>query len=235
MPELVSVIIPAFNAAAYLAEAVTSVRAQGIQPIEIFIVDDGSTDATAQVAQRFPNMHYLHQENRGPAAARNAGITAAQGTFLAFLDADDLWAPGKLAAQLQVLHDHPDIHLVAGRVEEFTADILPPGSGTNPIAARDHGQRAYTVGALLLRRADFLKVGLFDPQLRFGEFMDWLSRAKALGLREHVLDQVVLHRRLHCTNTTRLARDHQRHYLTAIRRHLERQRSPQTDSPGGSP
>jgi glycosyltransferase involved in cell wall biosynthesis len=230
MPELLSVIIPAFNAAAYVADAVASVQAQGYAPLEMIIVDDGSTDATAQVAQQLPGVRYLHQDNRGPAAARNAGIAAAQGPLLAFLDADDRWAPGKLTAQLEVLHNHPEVHLVAGRVEEFTSDLSPTDRPSTP---RDHGHRAYTVGALLLRRADFLKVGYFDPDLRFGEFMDWLSRAKALGLREHILDQVVLQRRLHATNTTRWAQDHQRHYLAAIRRHLARQRA--TPNPPGGP
>jgi glycosyltransferase involved in cell wall biosynthesis len=232
MPELISVIIPAFNAAAYLAQAIASVRAQNYQPLEIIVVDDGSTDTTPQVAPSLPGVRYLRQNNNGPAAARNAGIQVVQGSLLAFLDADDLWAEGKLVAQLRVLQDHPEIHLVAGRVEEFTSDIVALDTAGTP---RDYGQRAYTVGALLLRRADFLKVGTFDPALRFGEFMDWLSRAKALGLREHVLDQVVLHRRIHTTNTTRLAQDHQRHYMAAIRRHLERQRAAPADAGGGMP
>jgi glycosyltransferase involved in cell wall biosynthesis len=224
MPDLVSVILPAFNAAAFLAQAVESVRTQDYQPLEIIIVDDGSTDTTAEIARSLPDVRYIHQKNSGPAAARNIGIRAAQGTFLAFLDADDLWAAGKLAAQLHILQQSPEIHLVAGRVEEFFSDHATPGFGGDGNAPRDLGQRAYTVGALLLRRGDFLKVGEFDPGLRFGEFMDWLSRAKALGLREQVLDQVVLYRRIHATNTTRLAHDYQRHYLTTVRRHLERQR-----------
>jgi glycosyltransferase involved in cell wall biosynthesis len=232
MPDLVSVIIPAYNAAAYLAQAVASARNQDYAPLEIIVVDDGSTDTTPQVAQSLPDIHYLHQANAGPAAARNAGIQTAHGEILAFLDADDRWAQGKLTAQLQVLRDHPDIHLVAGRVEEFTSDLH--ATSQQP-ASRDHGQRAYTVGALLVRRLDFLKVGEFDRRLRFGEFMDWLSRAKALGFREHVLDQVVLYRRLHATNTTRLAQDHQTHYLTTIRRHLERQRTTPAEAGGGMP
>lgn len=222
MPELVSVIIPAFNAAAYLAKAIASVNAQEYAPLEIIVVDDGSTDTTPQIAPTLPNVRLLRQPHAGPAAARNTGIQAAQGTLLAFLDADDLWAKDKLATQLQVFHDHPEIHLVAGHVEEFSSDLTPEA---HPTAPRNHANRAYTVGALLLRREDFLQVGGFDPELRFGEFMDWLSRAKALGLCEKVLDQVVLYRRIHACNTTRLAQDHQRHYLATIRRHLERQRA----------
>jgi glycosyltransferase involved in cell wall biosynthesis len=233
LSELVSVIIPAFNAAAYLAQAVESVRATSQELLEIIVVDDGSTDITAHVAQSLLEARYVRQENAGPAAARNTGIRASQGAILAFLDADDLWAQGKLAAQLRVMREFPEIHLVAGRVEEFSSDTTAIGTGGNSPPPRDYGKRAYTVGALLVRREDFLKVGWFDPALRFGEFLDWLSRAKSLGLQEHVLDQVVLYRRIHAHNTTRLAQDHQRHYLAAIRRHSERQR-PARSNLGGA-
>ena len=231
MSERVSAIIPAFNAADYLAWATESVRSQSDTILEIIVVDDGSTDTTAQVAQSMPDVRYIRQENAGPAAARNTGIRAAQGEFFSFLDADDLWAKGKLAAQLEVFQNYPEIDLVAGQVEEF--ETVAPCSGTHP--TRTHGQRAYTVGALLIRRSGFFKVGWFDESLRSGEFIDWLSRAKAAGLREHVLDQVVLYRRLHAHNTTRLAEDHQRHYLATIRRHLERKRSAPDKRVGGTP
>jgi len=228
--DLISVIIPAFNAAEYLTQAIASVRAQRGIPLEILVIDDGSTDATPYVAQQVAGIRYLRQDNSGPAAARNKGIAASQGSLLAFLDADDLWVAGKLTAQLSALETHPDVHLVAGHVAEFMTDA---GAATEKAPHRSHyGQRAYTVGTLLIRRTDFRKVGWFEPQLRFGEFMEWLSRAKGQGLRELVLDQVVLHRRIHAANTTRLAKDHQRHYLAAIRKHLERQRGTSSDAAG---
>lgn len=184
-------------------------------------MDDGSTDGTTDIVRSLQGIRFFQQSNSGPAAARNVGIREAQGDILGFLDADDLWAAGKLAAQLDVLRRRPDVHLVAGRVDEFSSDE-PSHFG---VASRDYGERAYTIGALLMRREDFLKVGEFNPVLRFGEFMDWLSRARTLVLRELVLDQVVLHRRHHAHNTTRLACDHQRHYLETVRRHLERRRT----------
>ncbi len=223
MIEPVSVIIPAFNAKRYLSQAIESVHRQDHEPLEIIVVDDGSTDGTLDLAERLPGVRCVHQANAGAAAARNAGLAEARGDFLAFLDADDLWADGKLATQLAVLREDPTVNLVAGRVEEFYAEE------TRQIAQRNQhqwGDRAYTVGALLLRRPDFWKVGLFKPSLRcFGEFMDWRSRALALGLRELVLDQVVLRRRIHDQNTTRHARDHKSHYLATIRAHLQRQRT----------
>jgi glycosyltransferase involved in cell wall biosynthesis len=222
MVEHVSVVIPAYNAKLYLTKAVESVKRQQCEPIEIIIIDDGSTDGTLELAGSLQGVRCVRQTNLGAAAARNAGVIEAKGDFLAFLDADDLWADGKLAAQLAVLREDPTIQLVAGRVEEFYAD------NTQPISQRDGqhwGDRAYTIGAMLLRRSDFWKVGLFDPGLRFGEFMDWRSRALALGLRELVLDQVVLRRRIHDQNTTRLAQDHKSHYLATIRAHLRRKQA----------
>jgi glycosyltransferase involved in cell wall biosynthesis len=236
MVEQVSVIIPAYNAERYLTVAVESVKRQRHEPIEIIVVDDGSTDGTLELAEKLPGVRCVRQNNLGAAAARNAGVIEVKGEFLAFLDADDLWADGKLAAQLAALRDDPTIHLVAGRVEEFYDE------DAQHIAQRggQHwGDRAYTIGALLLRRSDFWKVGLFDPGLRFGEFMDWRSRALALGLHELVLDQVVLRRRIHNQNTTRLAQDHKSHYLAAIRAHLRRKQalseSASPDKSGGSP
>jgi glycosyltransferase involved in cell wall biosynthesis len=226
----ITVIIPAFNAECHLAQAVESVCLQQYEALDIIVVDDGSTDGTAALADQLPCVRCIRQDHGGPAAARNRGITQAKGELLTFLDADDLWAEGKLAAQLSLLESDPAVALVAGRVEEFYTADAPQDQHRN---LRHSGARAYTMGALLTRRDTFLKVGLLNPQLRFGEFMDWRSRALALGLREHVLDQVVLRRRIHATNTTRLAQDHKSHYLATIRAHLQRQRA--APKPEGAP
>jgi glycosyltransferase involved in cell wall biosynthesis len=227
----VSVIIPAFNAARYLAEAVESVQRQHYGDLDILVVDDGSTDGTAAVAARLPGVRCVRQQQSGPAAARNSGIREATGEFLGFLDADDLWAEGKLAAQMAALEEDASLDLVAGRVEEFYDAQTPPDRRR---VRRQSGDRAYTMGALLAPREAFEKVGLLDPTLRFGEFMDWRSRALALGLREYVLERVVLRRRLHAANTTRVAQDYQRHYLATIRAHLQRQRAG-GEQPGETP
>jgi len=100
----VSVIIPAYNGAAFLPEAIDSVLAQDYEPLEILVVDDGSTDDTHDVLRPYaPRIRYFYQENRGPSAARNLGIERARGDLIAFLDADDRWLPGKLAAQVAAL------------------------------------------------------------------------------------------------------------------------------------
>ena len=97
---LVSVIIPVYNGQAYLRPTLKSVFAQDYRPLEVIAVDDGSIDRSAEIIRSFPEVVYLYQDNRGHAAARNAGISAANGEFLAFLDADDLWPPDKLNLHL---------------------------------------------------------------------------------------------------------------------------------------
>jgi GT2 family glycosyltransferase len=106
---LVSVIIAAYNAEQYLAEALDSVAAQTFQNFEVIVVDDGSTDRTADIVAGYSQVHCLHQPNRGQPAARNAGIRAARGKYIAFLDADDLWLPSKLEKQVNFLMSHADV------------------------------------------------------------------------------------------------------------------------------
>src|SRR2546422_627426 len=110
---LVSVVIPVYNGEQYLADAIQSVLDQTYPNFEAIVVDDGSTDGSAAVAKRVGEaIRYVHQANGGVSKARNTGIAAARGTYLAFLDQDDLWLPDKLAAQVAYLDSHPEIGAV---------------------------------------------------------------------------------------------------------------------------
>jgi len=217
--ELVSVVIPAYNAVRFLPAAIRSVRAQAHPHIEIIVVDDGSTDGTGDVARSFANVRYVRQANCGIAAARNVGVRLAQGSLLAFLDADDLWTAQKLSLQLNVLREHPEVSFVAGAAEQFFDDGLAghkqhfPPTGPTPVP-----------GTVLVRTADFRRVGPFNESLRIGEFIDWYSRAIALGLREYRISDVVLRRRIHGNNTTLRRRDSTVDYLTVLKAHLDRKR-----------
>ena len=111
---LISVIIPTFNAGRFLPDAIASIRQQSYEPLEIHLVDDGSTDETKSLAQQWPEVRYLHQPNQGAAAARNTGIRAARGSLLAFLDADDLWTPDHLRILLPHLLSEPSLQFVWG-------------------------------------------------------------------------------------------------------------------------
>ena len=114
---LVSVIIPAYNCERFIGEAVESVRRQNYEPIEIFIIDDGSTDRTRSCIESLgEDIRYVYQSNRGPAAARNRGITMAGGEVIGFLDADDYWPANKLKVQLARMNRNPEIEVVLGRI-----------------------------------------------------------------------------------------------------------------------
>lgn len=113
--------MPAYNAEAHLKEALDSVLGQTYRAIEVIVVDDGSSDATADIVQAFRDVRYIRQSNRGPSAARNRGIQAAQGEFVAFLDADDVWEPEKLSEQLTILDDTPEAALIFSDMRLFNA------------------------------------------------------------------------------------------------------------------
>lgn len=219
--ELLSVVIPVFNAKSFLGDAIQSVCRQGYSRLDIIVIDDGSTDGSGEVASRFPNVRCLRQANLGIAAARNAGVKAARGSLLAFLDADDEWAPDKISRQVDTLARMPHVDIVAGQVEQFfdASAAAPAGQQPPPLSG------AYTAGAMLLRRTTFLQVGWFNTELRVGEFIDWHSRAKALGLKEHSLHGVVLRRRIHANNSGIRLRESQKDYLSVIKAHLDRQRN----------
>ena len=120
MSSEVSVIIPAWNAEAYLAETIESALAQTRPPAEIIVVDDGSEDGTLAVAERYaPRVRAIRKANGGPASARNEAIRNASGDYLAFLDCDDLWVPDKLAEQVAFLDAHPEVGLVYGQALMF--------------------------------------------------------------------------------------------------------------------
>src|SRR5581483_6264857 len=125
MNPLVSVILPVYNGEKYLAAALDSVRAQTHRSFEIIVVDDGSTDGSAAVAARYPEVKYAYQSNGGISAARNCGIRLAVGDVFALLDADDLWLPDKLERQLAALYGAAAPDLVFGHVREFISPELP--------------------------------------------------------------------------------------------------------------
>jgi len=193
----VSVVIPAHNAGAYLADAVASIRAQTMPVQEILIIDDGSTDATPEVIARLgPGVRCFRQAQQGAAAARNHGAEMATGTWLAFLDADDLWLPGKQAAQLAVFQAAPHTDVVFGQGSNFTV----AADGTRHEEAP---RPAYLPAAALLRREYFLRQARFDAKLSPNEVVAWNLLLKASGAVVAVVPELVMLRRLHPKNTRR--------------------------------
>ena len=193
---LVSVVIPAYNVASHIAEAIESVLAQGYPELEIIVVDDGSSDDTAEVvAGRFPQAHLVRKANGGAASARNVGIRAARGQYVAFLDADDVWLAGKLNAQIDYLVAHPEVGLVCSGFSHWLADdtgaFPDPATQFAEVAQRgaiDAECSGWVYHKLLLhnfvwtttvvmRRALIDRIGEFDEALRLGQDYDYFLRA----------------------------------------------------------
>lgn len=221
---MISVIIPVYNGERYLRAALESVLGQTWQPLEVIVVDDGSTDQSAQVAKRFmPFVQYVQQANAGPGAARNLGVSMAQGAFFAFLDADDLWLPNKLERQAAYLQNHLSADMVFGQVEQFISPELAfeqqPALPLQPIMTGMH------VGAMLIRRQSFIRVGEFATTWAIGEFIDWYGRAQRLGLQSAILPELVMRRRLHATNLTRRTQDQRGDYLKILKARLDEKRA----------
>ena len=188
----VSVIIPAFNSAQQLPEALESVFNQTFQDFEIIVVDDGSTDSTRELLEGYKNrITYHYQENAGPSNARNTGIHAANGRYLAFLDADDHWLPAKLELQIELIESDPRLGLVFSDAEYFGGEKNMVGSYWKQrgcyeqmIAESRLIQNAFSTlmkinpimpSTALLKRECFEKAGGFDESLRFVEDKDmWL-------------------------------------------------------------
>jgi glycosyltransferase involved in cell wall biosynthesis len=221
--ERISVVLPVYNRAAYVAEAIESVLAQTVPPDELIVVDDGSTDESVAVVESFarPGLRLLRQENRGIGAARNRGLASTTGELVAFIDSDDLWERDKLALQLEAMRESDEVALVFGHLVEFLSPDCAALAGTLRIATDPFpGISAIT---LLVRREAALRIGTFDEKLRVGEFIEWMARARDLGLATRMLPQRVARRRVHRGNSVRTQQNTD--YLRAIKSTLDRRRA----------
>lgn len=197
---VIGVVIPTLDGQRYLAEAIESVLHQTHQALDILVADDGSTDATRDVAGSFaPEVRCLPLPRRGLGATRNSGIGAVRGDYIAFLDQDDVWPPQKLELQLMPFDRRVRPDLVFGCVREFISPELRP-----QLAQRIHcveaPRPAALPGTMLANRGSLARVGPFSTHWTSHDFMAWLLAAHQLGLREVTLEDHVLSRRLHSSN-----------------------------------
>jgi len=212
---LVSVIVPAYNAERFLAESIESVFAQTYSPIEIVVINDGSTDGTEAVARRFsPRITFASQPNGGISAARNAAIGMATGLFFAFQDSDDVWMPRKTEIQMAAFQADPSLDMVFGGMQEFSS-----ASNVGPVVA------GVVPGTMIVKRESFLRVGLFDPSFKIAEFLHWYLLAREKGLRELLLPDLVLKRRIHGDNIGIRERKEIRSYARILKGALDRRRA----------
>lgn len=192
---LVSVIIPVYNGGAFVADAIESVKSQNYRPLEIIVVDDGSTDNTADMVKMSgDDVKYFRQKNQGPAAAKNAGLKMATAKFIAFLDADDIWVENKLIRQEELLRNHTKSDAVTGYTHKM------PMSQNPAHIMENQGAFLLSPGATLFRKSVFEKVGVFDESLKSGEDIDWFLRAREAGIHIMIHQQLVLLYRTHGRN-----------------------------------
>jgi glycosyltransferase involved in cell wall biosynthesis len=211
------VVIPAYNAARTLADAIGSVLAQTAPPRSVVVIDDGSIDATAAIARSFgPAVRLITQDNRGPAAATDRGFAELDEPLWAGLDADDLWHPDKAARQLAELGSAPELDAVFCR-----ARLFDHGTRPGPDAPE---QDLWGRSAMLIRRSAAERIGRVGtaPASRSGEMIDWLARGRELGLRFR-LDPIALVDRRRIPGSVSDGRDAS-DLLPAVRAALERKR-----------
>lgn len=225
---LVSVIIPVYNGERYLAEAINSVLNQNYQPIEIIVIDDGSTDKTSEIVKSFSSdVKYLYQNNSGTATARNYGISIAQGSFFAFLDADDLWVENKLEMQMKIFNNDSEVDIVFGKVKQFYSPELDENLKSK-IYCNPDLMTGYIPSAMMVKRDSFYRVGEFNSQWKQGEFADWYVRTTELNLKIVNLPNLVAKRRLHEKNKgIQEGKNHQSDYIRILKASLDRRRANQ--------
>jgi glycosyltransferase involved in cell wall biosynthesis len=214
---IVSVVIPAFNPGSLIVAAINSVLAQTIEGIEIIVVDDASTESLDELMREYgERVRYIRQEHGGPSVARNRGILLSRGRYVAFLDADDLWMPEKIAKQLPLLEESRETVLV---YSDFYKAPSPDSLKTSALAAREFwqpGREFYSLlqqnfihtSSVLVRRAAFADAGLFDVNLDSGEDLDmWIRLAKIgrLGFVNDILSFYRVHDQ-QTVNTLKFAR-----------------------------
>ena len=219
----VSVIIPVRNGERYLPEAIASVRRQSIAPIEIVIVDDGSTDGTAAVAHTLgSDIRLIRQPHSGVTISRNRAIRAARGALIAFLDCDDVWTDDKLATQVPILLEHPEIQIALGHIRRMWATPAADAPGgvrlTEP-------ELALHLGAALIRRSTFERVDAFDESVSHAEDWDWFMRVREKGLVIVVHPEVMLLYRRHADNMSNNESESRAALVRLIHRSIGRRRS----------
>jgi len=220
---MVSVIMPVFNGERYLDKAIKSVLDQTIVDLELIVIDDGSTDNTINLLSSIydPRFKFYQQTNLGASNARNFGVEKSTGEYLAFLDADDLWVKNKLLLQLSEINKSGSPQMIFGLVQEFLDNSLTDLKEIDPYGDLQTG---YSPITLLIKKSDFLKVGPFDERWTVAEFIDWYDRAKSIGLKDIVIQNLLAYRRIHKANVDRLKRSNIKQYVAVLKESLDRRR-----------
>ena len=225
---LVSCVVPTFNAACYLDQALGSILGQSHTPIEVVVVDDGSKDDSLRIARSHgPTVRVVTQDRLGPAATRNRGVQEARGAFVAFLDPDDLWHPDKLRRQLQSFSDDPSLDLCLSHARlQWEPAVAEEAERLRHLSRATQPVPGFATTTLLARRGAFETVGLFDTSLWFADAVDWFMRAEAAGLKRLLLEEALTTHRMHGSNLTRRrSADSRSEFLGVVKRWADQRRA----------
>jgi len=220
----VTAAIPVRNGEAYLAEAIESVLGQGRPCDQVIVVDNGSTDRSAEIARGFGSAIEVVPEPRaGRGAARNAAIQAARGTHIAFLDADDLWDPAKTALQLAAFEADPELQLAFGHVRQFVSPDLDAERAASLHVPADPQPGVY-IGAMLAARSAIEAIGPWPEDVQVSDGLTFMLRARELGLKQSMLGPTVTLRRVHGENHSIRNRAERTEFARLLKQSLDRRR-----------
>jgi glycosyltransferase involved in cell wall biosynthesis len=231
-------VVPTYNGARFLRAAIDNILSQEYPALQIIVVNDGSTDDTDAVVAELPvrPQYIKHEQNKGPSEARNRGILDALGEYVAFLDVDDFWPPHNLHRLVDQMLAAPELDVVHGY-----GQLVEVGAGERQeFRGNPRESFPFYIGAGLYRRRVFDAIGLFNPDLHFGEDTDWYSRAFEAGRPIARLEEVTLFVRRHERNMTSGKSLVELNMLRVFKLALDRKRArereeAQTQGPGDGP
>lgn len=198
MNKLISIIIPCKNGEKYIEETILAIKRQNMK-VEILVVDDGSTDSTAEVAKKLDCIVITHETSKGPVIAKNTGLKVACGDFIMFHDADDVMNDNVLPKLYKELISDPNISAVMAKVKDFFSPELSEEEKQRTKIKSEPYYGLFT-GAVLIRKSVFDKIGLFNETVTAGEIIDWQSKMDKNNLKIKKLDIVSTNRRIHSSN-----------------------------------
>jgi glycosyltransferase involved in cell wall biosynthesis len=220
-------IIAVKDGEAFLADAIDSIISQSYPGLQLLVVDGGSTDRSAEMARSYEEVTLIEQRGEGLSGAWNQGVEASSGDLIGFIDSDDVWLPGKLDDQVELLEGRPDLAGANTFMRFALLDGAELPSGVRPdLLDRDHP--GHMPGTLLVRREVFDQIGNFDPAFELAMDVDWFARVKDAGLELGMVQSVLLEKRFHEHNLSHRHPDlYNREMAQALGRSVRRQRSEQ--------
>jgi glycosyltransferase involved in cell wall biosynthesis len=220
----VTAAIPVRDGEAYLAEAIESVLAQARACEQLVVVDNGSTDCSAEIARGYgARVELVPEPQPGIGAARNAALRVARGSHIAFLDADDLWAPAKTALQLAAFEADPELQLAFGHVQQFLSPDLSEAQAAG-LAVPAGPQPGSYLGAMLASRAAVEAIGPWPEEVKVSDGLAFMLRARELGLKQAMLPEVVTLRRVHGENHSIHNRGERAEFARLLKQSIDRRR-----------